>query len=393
MLFGQQGSMFTYLYFLDGLANYFYGHLVPSSGYIQVFDLVKYYEGLLLRIPDPVKFSEVQPYSRLDKLFGVFQEHKDWAELLEVPNVANLNDFTIKGESGEIIKISEALHEKKIAEIANHINERKDKVKIVLIAGPSASGKTTFSKRLMVQLAVNGLKPTMISLDDYFVDREKTPKDKNGEYDFEAIEAIDIEFFNQQLIQLFSGESIELPKFNFTIGRKFPSGKRMQLGPGSILVVEGIHGMNPGLVPHIDPSSTFKIFLSALTQISIDDQNHISTTDNRMMRRMIRDSKYRNYTAQETIRRWPSVRAGEDKNIFPYQENADVMFNSALVYEIAVLKKYAEPLLNSVTESQLEFSESNRLLKFLSYFKDIDDQEIPPTSLIREFLGGSSFNY
>ncbi len=392
-LFEQQGLLFTYLYFMDGLANFFYGHLAPSTGYVKVFDLVSYYEGLLLRIPYPFKFSELQPYGKLDKLFGVFQEHKDWAELLEVPNVANLNEFTLSGHSGDILKISEALHEKKIAEIANLINDRKGMVRIVLIAGPSASGKTTFSKRLMVQLAVNGLKPTMISLDDYFVDREKTPKDINGEYDFEAIEAIDVEYFNLQLNQLFNGESIELPRFNFTLGKKLPSGQKLQLGAGSILIVEGIHGMNPYLVPHIDSANTFKIFLSALTQISIDDQNHISTTDNRMIRRMIRDSKYRNYTALDTIRRWPSVRAGEDKNIFPYQENADVMFNSSLIYELAVLKKYAEPLLKSVPESQAEFSESNRLLKFLSYFKDIDDQEIPPTSLIREFLGGSSFNY
>lgn len=392
-LFEQQGTMFTYLYFMDGLANYFYGHLVPSTGYLPVFDLVAYYEGLLLRIPNPAKFNEVQAYYKLDKLFGVFQEHKDWAELMNVPNVANLNEDTINGNSGDILKISEALHEKKIAEIANLIHERRDKVKIVLVAGPSASGKTTFSKRLMVQLAVNGLKPTMISLDDYFVDREKTPLDENGEYDFEALEAIDIEFFNQQLLQLFNGEVVELPKFNFVVGKKFPSGKKLQLGYGSILVVEGIHGMNPNLIPHLKTENTFKIFLSALTQISIDDQSHISTTDNRMIRRMIRDAKYRNYSAQETIRRWPSVRAGEDKNIFPYQENADVMFNSALVYELAVLKKYAEPLLKSVSESQPEFSESNRLLKFLSYFKAIDDLEIPPTSLIREFLGGSSFKY
>lgn len=392
-LFEQQGDLFSYLYFMDGLANYFYGHLVPSTGYLNVFDLVAYYEGLLLRIPNPENFSEIQPYSRLDKLFGVFQEHKDWAELLNVPNVANLNEFTISDQGGDIIKISEALHEKKVAEIANQINDRKDKVKIVLIAGPSASGKTTFSKRLMVQLAVNGMKPTTISLDDYFVDREKTPKSKNGDYDFEAIEAIDVEYFNHQLIQLFNGETIELPKFNFAVGQKFPSGKKLRLGPGSILIVEGIHGMNPNLVPHIRSENTFKIFLSALTQISIDDQNHISTTDNRLIRRMIRDSKYRNYTAQDTIRRWPSVRAGEDKNIFPYQENADVMFNSALIYELAVLKKYADPLLKSVPESQPEFSESIRLLKFLSYFKTIDDTEIPPTSVIREFLGGSSFSY
>ncbi len=392
-LFEQQGALFTYIYFMGDQANYFFGHQVPSTGYLQVFDLVSYYDGLLLRIPNPSKFSEVQPYSTNDKLFEVFQEHKDWAEILNVSNLANLNENTMNGLSGDIIKVSEALHEKKIAEIANLIYEQRNHVKIVLIAGPSASGKTTFSKRLMVQLAVNGLKPTMISLDDYFVDREKTPKDEKGEYDFEAIEAIDVEFFNEQLIQLFEGESVELPKFNFTVGQKFPSGKKLQLHADSILIVEGIHGMNPGLVPHISPESTFKIFLSALTQISIDDQNHISTTDNRLIRRMIRDSKYRNYTAQDTIRRWPSVRTGEDKNIFPYQENADIMFNSALIYELAVLKKYAEPLLKAVTESQPEFSESNRLLKFFSYFKAIDDQEIPPTSLIREFLGGSSFSY
>lgn len=392
-LFSQQGAMFTYLYFMGDKANYFYGHQVPSTGYLQVFDLVSYYDGMLLRIPNPIKFSELQPYSHNDKLFEVFQEHKDWAEILNVPNVANLNENTINGTSGDIIKISEALHEKKIAEIANMIYDRREQVKVVLIAGPSASGKTTFSKRLMVQLAVNGLKPTMISLDDYFVDREKTPRDENGEYDFEAIEAIDVEYFNQQLIQLFNGEVIELPKFNFTVGQKFPSGKKLQLGHNSILVVEGIHGMNPDLIPHIATENTFRIFLSALTQISIDDQNHISTTDNRLIRRMIRDSKYRNYSASDTIRRWPSVRAGEDKNIFPYQENSDVMFNSALIYELAVLKKYADPLLKSVTESQPEFSESNRLLKFMSYFKTIDEQEIPPTSLIREFLGGSSFTY
>jgi len=392
-LFEQQGAMFSYLYFMGDQANYFYGHQVPSTGYLQVFDLVSYYDGLLLRIPNPSKFSEVQPYSTNDKLFEVFQEHKDWAEILNVPNVANLNENAMNGLSGDIIKISEAFHEKKIAEIANIINERRDKVKIVLIAGPSASGKTTFSKRLMVQLAVNGLKPTMISLDDYFVDREKTPKDEKGEYDFEAIEAIDVEYFNQQLNELFSDRIVELPKFNFTMGQKFPSGKTLQLLPGSILIVEGIHGMNPDLVPHIAAGNTFKIFISALTQISIDDQNHISTTDNRLIRRMIRDSKYRNYTAQDTIRRWPSVRAGEDKNIFPYQENADIMFNSALIYELAVLKKYVEPLLKAVTERQPEFSESNRLLKFFSYFKPIDDMEIPPTSLIREFLGGSSFTY
>lgn len=392
-LFSQQGAMFSFVYFMGQVPNYFYGHMVPSTGYLSSFDINNYYEGILLRLPDPSKFGEIQAYTKLDKLFEVFQEHKDWAELLDVPNVANLNEFNLNGNSGDIIKISEALHEKKIAEIANLINERRNRVKIVLVAGPSASGKTTFSKRLMVQLAVNGLKPTMISLDDYFVDRVKTPKDKNGEYDFEAIEAIDIEFFNEQLLQFFNGESIELPRFDFTYGKREKSGKILKYKEGTILIVEGIHGMNPDLVPHIKPENTFKIFLSALTQISFDDQNPISTTDNRLIRRMIRDSKYRNYTALDTIKRWPSVRAGEDKNIFPFQENADIMFNSALIYELAVLKKYAEPLLKTVTETQVEFSESNRLLKFLSYFKTIDESEIPPTSLIREFLGGSSFTY
>lgn len=392
-LFQQQGNLFSYLYFMGEKANYFFGDMVPSTGYLKVFDLVPYYDGMLLRIPKPNNFNEVQPYSRHDKLFGIFQEHKDWAEILDVPNVANLNEFALNGQSGDIIKISEALQEKKIAEIANMIRDHKDEVKMVLIAGPSASGKTTFSKRLMVQLAVNGLKTILISLDDYFVDREKTPLDENGELDFEDIKAIDVEYFNQQLLQLFNGETIELPKFSFSLGQRIPSGINLQLAPGNILIVEGIHGMNPNLIPHINGENTFKIFLSALTQISIDDHNHISTTDNRMIRRMIRDSRFRNYTAADTIRRWPSVRIGEDKNIFPYQENADVMFNSAMVYELAVLKKYADLLLQTVTESMPEYSESNRLLKFLSYFKAIDDLEIPPTSVIREFLGGSSFIY
>jgi uridine kinase len=392
-LLEQQGDLFSYVYFLGILVNYFYGYMVPSTGYLNVFDLVPYYDGLLLRVPDPAKFSQVQPFGKLDKLFGVFQEHMDWVDILEVGNLASLNERTLNNEGGEIIKISEALHEKKVAEIANAIYAKKDKVKVVLIAGPSASGKTTFSKRLAVQLAVNGMKPVMISLDDYFVDREKTPLDEFGEYDFEAIEAIDVEFFNQHLLQLFKGEAIELPRFSFALGQRLASGKLLQLGPNNILIVEGIHGMNPKLIPQINPENTYKIFLSALTQISMDDQNHISTTDNRLIRRMIRDHKYRGYSAQDTIKRWPSVRLGEDKNIFPYQENADVMFNSALVYELAVLKKYADPLLKSVTENQPEFSEANRLIKFLSYFKPIDDLEIPPTSLIREFLGGSSFVY
>lgn len=392
-LFEQQGYLFSYLYFMEDHANYFYGYQVPSTGYITGFDLVPYYDGLLLRVPKTENINELRPYGPLNKLFGVFQEHKAWAEILNVPNVANLNEKTLNGQSGDIIKVSEALHEKKIAEIANLINDRKDEIKVVLIAGPSSSGKTTFSKRLMIQLAVNGMKPHLISLDDYFVDREKTPKDENGEYDFETLKAIDVEYFNEQLNQLLNNKAVELPRFDFTLGKRIPSGKILHLEHGGIIVIEGIHGMNPDLVPNIPAMNTFKIFLSALTQISIDDQNYISTTDNRLIRRMIRDSKYRNYSASDTIKRWPSVRSGEDKNIFPFQENADVMFNSALIYELAVLKKHAEPLLKSVPENQPEYSESSRLLKFLSYFKPIDDLEIPPTSVLREFLGGSSFKY
>ncbi|TDO04790.1 uridine kinase [Sunxiuqinia elliptica] len=392
-LFEQQGTLFSYLYFVNGLANYFYGHHVPSTGYLTNFGLVPYFDGLLLQIPQTDNFDLLYPVIEQEKLFGVFKEHKQRATILDVPDLGKLNEYTQMGKSGDIIKISEALHEKKIAEIANQIDERRDEIKVILIAGPSASGKTTFSKRLAVQLAVNGLVPHMISLDDYFVDREKTPLDEHGEYDFESLEAIDIAFFNEQLLQLFNGEEVELPKFDFNLGRRTKSGEKLRIGDGHLLIVEGIHGNNPGLTPHVSNHQSFRIFLSALTQISFDDHNHISTTDNRLIRRMIRDSLYRGYSAAETIKRWPSVKNGEEKNIFPYQENADIMFNSALVYELAVLKKYAEPLLKNVPENQIEYCEANRLLKFFSYINSIDDIEIPPTSLIREFLGGSSFRY
>lgn len=392
-LFEQQGTLFSYLYYLDSYANYFYGHHVPSTSYLSNFDLVPYFDGILLQVPKAGNFNELNEVEEQEKLFGIFKEHKRRAELMNVPNLGMLNEYISAGRGGDIIKISEALHEKKIVEIANAVDSRRDDVKVILIAGPSSSGKTTFSKRLAVQLAVNGIIPHMISLDDYFVAREKTPLDVHGKYDFESLDAVDVEFFNEQLLQLFNGEEVELPRFNFILGRREPSGKKLRLGQGHLLIIEGIHGMNPNLTPGIDERMSFKIFLSALTQVSIDDQNHISTTDNRLLRRIIRDSKYRGYSAAETIRRWPSVRSGEEKNIFPYQENADVMFNSALIYELAVLKKYAEPLLKAVPESFEEYSETNRLLKFLEYFKHLDDTEIPPTSLIREFLGGSSFQY
>ena len=392
-LFEQKGHLFSSLYFLNDLGNYFYGHLLPLTGYITNFGLMKFFDGILLRVPNPENFDELRVTLKQKKLFEIFQEHKNWARILDVDTVANLNEYTLQKKGGYIIKISEALHEKKIAEIANKIHERNGDIRVVLVAGPSASGKTTFSKRLGVQLAVNGLRPFQISLDDYFIDREHTPRDEQGNFDFEAIEAIDIEFFNEQLLELLKGKEVQLPKFDFYRGQRFMNGDRLRLRTGDILIVEGIHGMNPHLLPRIGEKNTFKIFISALTQISMDEQTHISTSDNRLIRRIIRDSKYRGYPAAETIKRWPSVRRGEEKNIFPYQENADVMFNSATLYELGVLKKYADPLLKLVLENQREYMESMRLLKFLSFFKPIDDEEIPPTSLLREFLGGSSFLY
>lgn len=392
-LIGQQGQLYTHLYFLNELADYLYGHLLPSTAYIRNFGLIPYYDGLLLVVPRRKNFLKLRKVSYHDKLFEIFQEQKDWAGIIDVSTVGSLNERTLASRGGDVIKISEALHEKKIAEIANMISQRNGDVKVVLIAGPSASGKTTFSKRLGVQLAVNGLRPHHVSLDDYFVDREQTPKDEHGEYDFEALEAIDIKFFNQQMIDLFDGKKVRLPRFDFHLGKRMPNGDTLQLTPGDILIVEGIHGMNPGLLTQIEERNTFKIFISALTQISMDEHTHISTADNRLLRRTIRDAKYRGYHAADTIKRWPSVRKGEERNIFPYQENADVMFNSATLYELAVLKKYAEPLLKSVLENQEEYSEATRLLEFLSYFKQISDEEIPPTSLLREFLGGSSFAY
>jgi uridine kinase len=392
-LFEQQGTLYSFVYVMNGLANYFYGHLVPSTGFITHFGIELYYNGILIRVPAANDMNTLLDALRQDKLFGVFQEHKNWAEILKISNLSDLNDLIMKGKGGEVIKISEALHEKKVAEIANQISLQREDVKVVLIAGPSSSGKTTFTKRLGVQLAVNGLWPHMISVDDYFLDREQTPRDENGEYDFETLRAIDISFLNQQILELFEGREIDLPRFDFQSGKRIFNGNKLKLGEGDVLLIEGIHCLNPELLPQVNPRNTFKIFLSALTQVSVDEQTYVSTSDNRLIRRIIRDSRYRGYPACETIKRWPNVRKGEEKYIFPFQENADVMFNSATLYELAVLKKYADPLLQSVMETQDEYSESTRLLKFLFYFKTMDETEIPPTSLIREFLGGSSFTY
>jgi uridine kinase len=392
-LFEQQGTLYSYVYFMNGMANYYYGHLLPSTGMISNFGLDLYYDGILLRVPDPVDFKSLLDSVKQDRLFSVFQEHKDWAQILKVSTIADLNEIIDRGRGGDVIKISEALHEKKIAEIANMVNQRRGEVRLILVAGPSSSGKTTFSKRLGIQLAVNGMKPHMISVDDYFVDRENTPLDEKGNHDYEALEAIDVEYLNQQLLELLGGKEIEIPRFDFQTGKRVFNGHKLHLGAEDVLIIEGIHCMNPALLPKIDPGTTFRVFISALTQVSVDEQTHISTSDNRLIRRMIRDSKYRGYSAQQTIKRWPLVRNGEEKNIFPFQENADVMFNSATLYELAVLKKFAYPLLQGVTENQEEYSESTRLLKFLFYFRQLDETEIPPTSLLREFLGGSSFVY
>ena len=392
-LFNGYGRLYAPMFELDGHYNFFYGHLLKNTGQVSKFGLEKYYDGMLLRFPKPGNMDELEPAIAQDKLFGIFREHKQRANILGVSDISHLNQITSTTGAGNVIKVSEALHEKKIAEIATIITEKHEKANIVLIAGPSSSGKTTFSKRLSVQLAVNGLHTIQISLDDFFVDREHTPLDENGSYDFEALEAIDISFFNQVLLQLLSGEQVELPRFDFQTGTRMFRGDFIRMEKDNILIIEGIHGLNPALVPMINPENTYKIFISALTQISIDEHTYIPTTDNRLLRRMVRDAKYRGHSASSTIRQWPSVRRGEEKHIFPYQENADIMFNSALVYEIAVLKRYANSLLKSVKENEPEYAEAVRLLIFISYFNLIPETEIPPTSVLREFLGGSSFDY
>ena len=393
LLFKTRVKLYTSVYKLADQVGYFYGYLVPSTGYLKVFDLVKYYDGMLLRIPKKERPSEVEDIIIQNKLFEIFREHKNWVRVLDTPSIGSLNQKIKTRKIGELIKISEALHEKKVARIADSIATRRKHIKLVLISGPSSSGKTTFSKRLGIQLKVAGLKPFHISLDDYFVDREKNPVDENGKYDFESLKALDVKLFNKNLIDLFAGKKVSLPKFSFETGKRYYDGTEIQVDQDHIIIVEGIHGLNPKLTPMIDDATKFRIYVSALTQISIDEDNRIPTTDNRLLRRIIRDHNYRNYTAAETIERWPSVRKGEEKNIFPYQEEADVMFNSALLYELSVLKMYAEPLLHEIQENQHVYSEADRLLKFLSYFLPVADHEVPPTSIIREFVGQSSFYY
>ncbi len=386
------GSIYTTYYKIGDYVDYYYGTLLTNTSQLYLFGLEKYYDGMLLRIPSLKNPDVLGEMTRQDKMFEIFKEHHRWQSILGIRTVGDFNQAIDANHSTDIINISEALQEKKIANIAEEIASRKG-VKLVLLAGPSSSGKTTSCKRLSIQLAVNGLKPLQISLDDYFVDREKTPKDASGEYDYESIYALDLDLINEQFNALFRGEEVELPKYDFQSGKSKKSGNKLKMNDNNVLVVEGIHALNPELTAHIPQEQIFRVYASALTTILLDNHNYIPTTDNRLLRRIIRDNKYRGVSAQETIHRWPSVRAGENKWIFPFQENADAMLNTAMLYELAVIKTQAEPLLQQVPENCEEYAEAYRLLKFLKYFKGIPYNNLPPTSLLREFLGGSSFHY
>ena len=386
------GSIYTTYYKIGDYVDYYYGTLLTNTSELYLFGLEKYYDGMLLRIPSLKNPDQLGEITRQDKMFDIFKEHHRWQDIIGIRTIGDFNQAVTAGFSTDIINISEALQEKKIAQIAEDIAQRKG-VKLVLLAGPSSSGKTTSCKRLSIQLAVNGLKPLQISLDDYFVDREKTPKDECGEYDYESIYALDLKLINEQFNALFRGEEVELPKYDFQSGKSKRSGKKLKMNDHNVLVVEGIHALNPELTSQIPDEQIYRVYASALTTILLDNHNYIPTTDNRLLRRIIRDNKYRGVSAQETIHRWLSVRAGENKWIFPFQENADAMLNTAMLYELAVIKMQAEPLLQLVPENCEEYAEAYRLLKFLKYFKGIPYNNLPPTSLLREFLGGSSFHY
>ncbi len=392
-LLRHRGQYYSSYYSMRQHVGIFYGFMVPSTGYLKVFDLNKYYNGLLLQVPRQDDPAQVQELVVQNKMFEIFSEYSHWNRVLKVTRVSDLNEAAENGKAEILIKVSEALHEKKIAQIADTIAALREKVRIVLISGPSSSGKTTFGKRLAIQLLVLGIRPLNLSLDNYFVDRDKTPLDEHGEYDFEALGALDITTFNKDLLALLDGKEIPIPKFSFETGKRFFDGDKLKMHKENILIIEGIHGLNPQLTHAIKNDAKYKIYVSALTNINIDNHSRIPTTDNRLIRRIVRDYRYRNYSALETISRWNSVRRGEEKHIFPYQEEADVMFNSALLYELAVLKPMAEHILLEVQPNQVQYAEAVRLLKFFSYFKPIQPKEIPPTSIIREFMGGSSFMY
>lgn len=391
-LLESSGKLYTTYQELDGMPDYYYGSILPSTGQIHLFDLVKFSEGILLRIPSRKHPDTLEEMVEEPKLLNIFLERFRLQDTFGITTVGDFNLACKMGHAVDLINIAEALQEKKIAAIADEIT-RRGNVKVVLIAGPSSSGKTTFGKRLSVQLLANGLYPYSISLDNYYAPRERVPKDENGNLDLESLYALDLNFFNEQVNQLLNGEEIELPKYNFNPEGHLPSGKKLRMTDNMILIMEGIHGLNPNLMPQVPAENTFKIFISALTTILLDDHNFIPPSDNRLLRRILRDSKYRNCPAKETIQRWPSVLAGEEKWIFPFQENADAMFNSALMFELAIIKDKILPVLEKVTERDPEYSEVVRLKKFLLYFNSVSDKEIPPTSLLREFMGGSSFEY
>ena len=385
------GKVYTSLYTLADTTDYYYGSLLPSTKHIHLFDLQLYHDGLLLRVPNRYNPGALEEIVRQDKMLEVFSDHHDWQEILGINTVGDFNTACQLGRTTDLINIAEALQEKRIAGIADDIHHKG--ARIVLISGPSSSGKTTFSKRLSIQLMTNGLHPVALSLDDYFVNRELTPLDENGEYDFESLYAVDLPYFNTQLNALLLGEEVELPRFDFTTGQRVLTGQRLRIDAHTVLIIEGIHALNPELTSHIPDEDKYKVYVSALTSIMLDEHNYIPTTDNRLLRRILRDYKYRNYSAESTISRWPSVRKGEDKWIFPYQEHADAMFNSALLFELAVLRSHLIPILERVKENSPEYSEAYRLRKFLQYFEPVPDKDLPPTSLLREFLGGSSFKY
>lgn len=391
-LLESSGKLYTTYQELDGMPDYYYGSILPSTGQIHLFDLVKFSEGILLRIPSRKHPDTLEEMVEEPKLLSILLERFRLQDTFGITTVGDFNLACKMGHAVDLINIAEALQEKKIAAIADEIT-RRGNVKVVLIAGPSSSGKTTFGKRLSVQLLANGLYPYSISLDNYYAPRERVPKDENGNLDLESLYALDLNFFNEQVNQLLNGEEIELPKYNFNPEGHLPSGKKLRMTDNMILIMEGIHGLNPNLMPQVPAENTFKIFISALTTILLDDHNFIPPSDNRLLRRILRDSKYRNCPAKETIQRWPSVLAGEEKWIFPFQENADAMFNSALMFELAIIKDKILPVLEKVTERDPEYSEVVRLKKFLLYFNSVSDKEIPPTSLLREFMGGSSFEY
>lgn len=385
------GKFICSVYFLDGHADTFHGPLLPSTGYLKVFDLLPFAEGFCLQFPSEGDFSKVIPVKTQSKIAATLAEYSDWCSIIRINGIGALNKAISEGHAVELINLSEALHERKYAAIADQIYARRGQVKAVFIAGPSSSGKTSSSLRIALQCRVLGLVPKVIELDNYFVDREHTPKDSEGNYDFEALEAMDLKLLNSQLNDLFAGKEVELPKFDFKAGRSMPSGKRISLGEKEILIMEGIHALDPAMVPDVDNSKIFRVYASALTSLNVDENNNISTSDNRLLRRMVRDNRVRGITPEETITSWYSVRRGENCNIFPFQENADAAFNSALIYELPMLKYYAEPLLRRIAPSSPAYNEAVRLLKFLDYIVALSPDEIsaiPPTSIMREFIGG-----